>query len=47
MSKMLRVRDVARADDFARAIAQLGKSLHKHDQITSRNTEENFTVMQR
>ena len=47
MSKMLRVREVAHANDFAHVIALLGKPVHKHDQIKSRNMETNCTIENR
>ena len=47
MSKILRVRKVAHTNDFARAIALLGKLLHEHDQIKAKNTAKNCKMEQR
>ena len=46
MSKILCVWQIARARDFACAIALLGKSLHMHDQVKSRDKEKNCTAQQ-
>ena len=43
----MRAESIAHVNDFAHAMVLLGKSLLKHDQMKSRNTEKNCTMEQR
>ena len=45
-SKILRMRLMAHANDFVRAIALTGKSLYTHVQVKSRDKYKNCTAQQ-